>query len=159
MYSRCVVVISSVSTTKQTARAGNGIWVFGNGGKRKRALYFDLGIKEKEPTWLVSVAVASNGRSLSLLVYLLLLQSYLQWATRLTRRCHEEHNEGRARATPLEPYYEGSCKKSNYSRTPTTDSKFVWALKSSHHTPFWLAQQPGPHPCGRCSSPSGGFLR
>jgi hypothetical protein len=70
MYSRCVVVVSSVSTTKRTARAGNGIWVFGNGGKRKRALYFDLGIKEKDPAWLVSVAVASNGRSLSLLVCL-----------------------------------------------------------------------------------------
>ena len=35
----------------------------------------------------------------------------------------------------------------------------MWAPKSSHQTPFWLGQQPGPHPCGRCSSPSGGFLR
>jgi hypothetical protein len=83
----------------------------------------------------------------------------LQWATRLTRRCHEEHDEGRARATQVGPYYEGLGKKSNYNRASTPDSKFVWVPKSSHHTPFWLAQQPGPHPCEHGSFPSSGLLR
>ena len=49
----------------------------------------------------------------------------------------------------------GSGQKSNSSKAPTTDPKFVGAPKSSHQTQFWLAQHPGPNPTGAAVSSHG----